>query len=84
VPASGTFCGLPDELSVTLTASWNTPLFPGWNLILIVQFAPGPRLLGQLLVWLNGLVTLMWLIFRTPAPELVSVPPRFAIVIRPP
>ena len=45
----------------------------GWNLTLIVQFAPGPRLLGQLFVCWNGLATLMWLIFRTPAPEFVSV-----------
>ena len=51
---------------------WNMPLFPGWNLTLITQFAPGPRLLGQLLVWLNGLATLMWLAFRTPAPEFVE------------
>ena len=45
----------------------------GWNLTVMVQLAPGLRLLGQLFVCLNALVTLMWLIFRTPAPELVSV-----------
>jgi hypothetical protein len=43
----GTFCGLLEALSVTLTAPWSTPLFAGRNLTLIVQFAPGARLLGQ-------------------------------------
>jgi hypothetical protein len=33
----------------------------------------GLRLLGQLFVWLNGPVSLMLAIFRTPAPEFVSV-----------
>jgi hypothetical protein len=46
VPVCGTFCGLPGALSVTLTVPWNTPLFLGWNLTLIVQFAPGSTLLG--------------------------------------
>jgi hypothetical protein len=49
---------------------------------LIVHFAPGPRLSGQLLAWLNGLVTLMWSIFKTPAPGLVSVTACALLVVK--
>jgi hypothetical protein len=43
------------------------------ELDVIVQLALGLRLLGQLFVWWNEPVTLMWLIFRTPAPVFVSL-----------
>ena len=50
-PLSGTVCGLPGALSVTEIVPFSNPAAVGPNVTLIVQLAPGLRLLPQLFVW---------------------------------
>jgi hypothetical protein len=47
IPLSGTFCGLPAALSVTLKAAVRVPEAVGLNLMLIVQLAPAASELPQ-------------------------------------
>jgi hypothetical protein len=47
VPLSGTCCGLPAALSVTLTAALRVPLAVGLKVTLIVQLAPAASELPQ-------------------------------------
>ncbi|HET7440144.1 MAG TPA: hypothetical protein VFJ47_02495 [Terriglobales bacterium] len=47
IPLSGTFCGLPAALSVTLKAAVRVPGAVGLNLMLIVQLAPAASELVQ-------------------------------------
>jgi hypothetical protein len=49
IPLSGTSCGLPAALSVTLRAAMRVPLAVGVNVTLIPQLAPGANELPQ--VW---------------------------------
>ena len=46
-PLSGTVCGLPAALSVTLRAALREPLAVGLNVTLIVQLAPAASELPQ-------------------------------------
>ena len=50
-PVSGTFCGLPGALSVTLTAALRFPVAKGVKVTLILQVPFGGSDEGQLLVW---------------------------------
>jgi len=50
VPLNETFCGLPAALSVTDSVPVRLPVPVGVNVTLIVQLAPAPRLIPQLLV----------------------------------
>ena len=43
MPLSGTCCGLPAALSVTLRAALRVPFAVGLNVTLIVQLAPAAR-----------------------------------------
>ena len=47
VPLSGTCCGLPAALSVTLSAALRVPLAAGLKVTLIVQLAPAASELPQ-------------------------------------
>ena len=47
VPLSGTCCGLPAALSVTLRAALRVPLAVGLKVTLIVQLAPADNELPQ-------------------------------------
>jgi len=55
VPASGTLCGLPPPLSLTLTAPDRAPVAVGLNVTLMVQLPCPTTLLPQLLVWEKSL-----------------------------
>ena len=55
VPVRLTVCGLPVALSVIVTAAVRAPLAAGVNVTLIVQFAPAPTELPQVLVWAKSL-----------------------------
>jgi hypothetical protein len=47
VPISGTVCGLPPPLSATDTLAVSDPVMVGVNVTVMVQLAPMPRLVPQ-------------------------------------
>src|SRR5256712_3397797 len=51
IPLTGTFCGLPAALSVTLSAALRVPLAVGLKVTLIVQLAPAANELPHVWVW---------------------------------
>ena len=56
-PVSGTDCGLPGALSVTLTAALRFPVAKGVKVTLISQLMFGGSDEGQLLVWPKSLMS---------------------------
>jgi hypothetical protein len=73
VPVSRPVRGLPGALSFTVNVSILGPVAVGVNVTSIVQLAPAPRLLPQLLVWANSPVVAMLLIVADELVLLVSV-----------
>jgi hypothetical protein len=56
-PVSGTDCGLPEALSVTLTAALRFPVVVGVKVTLILQLLFGGSDEGQSLVWPKSLLS---------------------------
>ncbi len=73
VPLNFNCCGLSGALSVIEIAPVRVPIVVGLNVIVKVQLAPGLTAEPHVLLWLNGPVTPMLEIFRTPNPVLVRV-----------
>jgi hypothetical protein len=84
VPVSGTVCGLPGTLSVTVNVPVRAPMAVGANVMLMVQVAPAARvagLTGQVLVWAKSPEATMELIVNGPRPALVSFTGIAALVV---
>ena len=52
VPDIGTACGLPPPLLLIISDAVRLPVAPGVKITLIVQLAPAPKLVPQVLVLL--------------------------------
>jgi len=55
VPETGTACGLPEALSVTVTLAFRIPVAFGSKTTLMVQFAPAASVFPQVFVCKNSL-----------------------------
>jgi hypothetical protein len=80
VPLSETVCGLPAALSVNVTVPFTLPVVSGARLTLTAQFAPGARVVPQLLVSVKFALAAMLVILSAAVPELVSVISRGSLV----
>jgi hypothetical protein len=85
VPESEAVCGLPDALSVTESVATREPVADGVKVTLIVQFAPAPNVVPQVVVRAKSLafvpVMLMLLIIMLALPLFESVTARTALVV---
>lgn len=73
VPVRVTFCGLPEELSVTLKVPVRVPEAVGVNVTLMLQFPPAASELPQLLVWPKSPLAAIPAMVSVPLPVLESV-----------
>jgi hypothetical protein len=85
VPVKPTVCGLPVALSVIATEAVRAPVAVGRKVTLMVQLAPAAKLDPQVVVRVKLVllvpVMAMLEIVRTPAPLLVKVTDRAALVV---
>jgi hypothetical protein len=73
VPDRLALCGLPAALSVTVMVPVRVPVAAGANVTWIEQFAPGARVVPQVVVFEKSPVTLMPLMESVAPPVLVRV-----------
>ena len=82
MPCSGTFCGFSRGVVRDAHGSGCGPFFWGVNVTLMVHCWPEFRPLPQLLVWVNGPLTVIPLMVRVLPPVLVNVTGCAGLVVR--
>ena len=82
LPVRGTDCGLSGALSVIVMDPSRRPTALGVKAIVMMQLAPGARLLPQVLVWAKSPLATMLVMVSTAVPQLVSVIVCGGLVVR--